>query len=292
MSTEQKTHVLKNEKGAFLAVGAIVLTALFGFVSLGIEVGRWFSVKAEIAKAVDAASLAGAIHLTNPDIPNKELFMQQVAQANFQNGLLGTDHQTTFTVTINPTTSKVTIQGNANVINTVSRVIQSADTTPVGVLGAARLGRAEIVLLTDVSGSMSGTPVNDLKAAAQQFIDNFEDTEDLNKFGLVSFAAGAVVDYPLQHFFHADMTTAISGLTAGGGTNTAEGFSKALNDTGFTQYTTEPLDERNDQYIVFISDGNAQTIRGQFEQQGVLYDAVAARSGTTGPVFPHLREPR
>ncbi|WP_454063660.1 VWA domain-containing protein [Candidatus Nitrospira salsa] len=264
------THTsLHNNRGGFLVLGSVFVVLLFGFAALGIEAGRWFAVKAEMAKAVDAASLTGATHLTNPNIPDKVLFMQQMANANFPNGLLGTDQYTTFTVDKNDVTNKVTISGEANVLNTVSRALTYAgDSVAVQALGAARLGGAEVVLVTDISGSMSGTPVADLRDAAQQFIDNFEDTQDRSKFGLVSFATGAVVDYALQTNFHLDLTTAISGLSANGGTNTSEALAKARTNTGFTSYTTEPLNERDDQYVILISDGQPTAFRAQFAQNG------------------------
>ncbi len=266
---------LCNAKGGFLVLGAIFVALLFGFAALGIEVGRWFAVKAEMAKAVDAASLAGATHLANPNIPDKPLFIQQMAQANFHNGVLGTDQYTTFTVATDSHTNKVTISGQANALSTISRGLPYAGkSVPVSALGAAKLGGAEILLVTDVSGSMSGTPVADLRDAAQQFIDNFEDIESRVLFGLVSFADGAIVDYSLQINFHLDLTTAISGLTANGGTNTAEGLKKARTSAGFTVYTTEPLEDRRDQYVVFISDGQPTAFTSQFTHNGNDHIAV------------------
>ena len=68
----------------------------------------------------------------------------------------------------------------------------------------SKLGGAEIVLLvTDVSGSMSGTPVADLRnAASKQFIDNFEDIEERSVvWSRVVCRWFAVVDYSLQTQF-------------------------------------------------------------------------------------------
>ncbi|GJL67015.1 MAG: hypothetical protein NPIRA05_19860 [Nitrospirales bacterium] len=259
------------------------MVLLFGFAALGIEAGRWFAVKAEMAKAVDAASLTGATHLTNPNISDKVLFMQQMAKANFPDGLLGTDQYTTFTVDKNDVTNKVTISGEANVLNTVSRALTYAgDSVAVQALGAARLGGAEVVLVTDISGSMSGTPVADLRDAAQQFIDNFEDTQDRSRFGLVSYASGAVVDYPLQTNFHVDLTSAINGLaTNNGGTNTSEGLAKARTSTGFTPYTTEPLNERDDQYVILISDGQPTAFRANFTYNGNVHSAAVESYNNT-----------
>ncbi|GJL56068.1 MAG: hypothetical protein NPIRA02_32000 [Nitrospirales bacterium] len=284
-------HTIQNNRGGFLVLGSVFVVLLFGFAALGIEAGRWFAVKAEMAKAVDAASLAGATHLTNPNIPDKEVFMQQMAQANFPDGLLGTDQHTTFTVDKNDVTNKVTISGSANVLNTVSRALSYAgDSVPVEALGAARLGGAEVVLVTDVSGSMEGAPIADLKDAAQQFIDNFEDTQDRSRFGLVSFASGAVVDYALQKNFHTDLTTAINGLIANGGTNTSEALAKARTNTGYTAYTDEPLNERDDQYVILISDGQPTGFTSVFTRNSSTFTAVILEN-TAGKVHNKLYNP-
>ncbi|WP_447970010.1 VWA domain-containing protein [Nitrospira sp. M1] len=284
-------HILQNTRGGFLVLGSVFVVLLFGFAALGIEAGRWFAVKAEIAKAVDAASLAGATHLTNPNIPDKVLFMQQMATANFPDGLLGTDQHTTFSVDKNDVTNKVTISGSANVLSTVSRALSYAgDSVPVEALGAARLGGAEVVLVTDVSGSMKGAAIADLRDAAQQFIDNFEDTQDRSRFGLVSFASGAVVSYALQNNFHSDLTSAISGLAANGGTNTSEALAKARTSTGFTPYTTEPLNERDDQYVILISDGQPTGFTSVFTRNSNTFTA-AILENTAGQVHDTLYNP-
>ena len=60
---------LNGQKGAVLITFAILLTVLLGFVALGMEVGRWYLVRAELSKGVDAAALAGAINISNPKFP-------------------------------------------------------------------------------------------------------------------------------------------------------------------------------------------------------------------------------
>ncbi len=273
---------LANQRGGFLVLGAILVALLFGFAALGVEVGRWFAVKTEMAKAVDAASLAGATHFSNPNIPDKTLFMQQMAQANFHDGILGTDQHTTFVVTAG-TTGKVTIKGQANVLNTMSKALFASDTVPVAALGAARLGGAEVGLVLDVSGSMGGTPLTNLKNAATQFLDNFEDTEDRNKFGLVAFADGADVRYTLQNYYHSDLAGSsglINALPATGGTNTEYALETAYSGLGYTDQSTLPDDEKLDQYVILISDGQPTAFTGTFTRNGNEYVGVAYASTT------------
>lgn len=82
-----KNKIMSNEKGAFLVIFALVLMVLLGFVALGIEGGRWYLVRAELSKSVDAGALAGAINIFTPyAIPLAEDF----AKEDFQAGYVGT----------------------------------------------------------------------------------------------------------------------------------------------------------------------------------------------------------
>ena len=59
-------RVIHNQRGAFVVIFALSLLVLLGFVALGIEGGRWYLVRAELAKGVDSACLAGAKNISNP----------------------------------------------------------------------------------------------------------------------------------------------------------------------------------------------------------------------------------
>ena len=79
----------KKEKGSFLVLSALAIIALIGFLALGIEVGQWYLVKAELSKAVDAASLMGAKNISNPYVNLSDL-TEEIALENFAAGFVGT----------------------------------------------------------------------------------------------------------------------------------------------------------------------------------------------------------
>jgi len=82
---------IRNQRGSYFAMSAIALLVIFGFAALGVEAARWYAVQGELAKSIDGAAFAGAKNVNNPNIPDLNLFVEQVAQANFADGLLGTD---------------------------------------------------------------------------------------------------------------------------------------------------------------------------------------------------------
>ena len=282
-SSQIKQSPLHNEKGTYLAISAITVLALFGLAALGIEAGRWYLVQAEMSKAIDGAAFAGASNVSNPNIPNMQVFIQDVADANFPDGLLGTEVNPTFNVNID-NNGKVTVDGTANVLNSVSKVLDDGTgnyhKTAVAAAGSAKMRDAEVALILDNSGSMSGQPLTDLKNAAQLFVDNFQDFETDNRFSLITFATGVQVEHTLAHNYVGPLTSDISSLSAEGWTNTEDALGQA-NSLTWSDQSGVAMNEKTGQYVVFFSDGNPTAFRGVFEYNGNDYDTVVSRA-TTG----------
>lgn len=94
----------------------------------------------------------------------------------------------------------------------------------------------DIVLILDRSTSMSGSPLANLKNGARKFIDIIDEATDSSQdgqigygshIGIVSFAGTASQDTPLITSV-ADLKAAVNALSAGGSTNHADAFTKAL----------------------------------------------------------------
>ena len=93
----------------------------------------------------------------------------------------------------------------------------------------------DIVLVLDRSGSMTGTPLTNMKAGADTFIDIIDEATDGSqdgtigsgsRIGIVSFADTASTDTQLITSVAA-LKSAVNGLSAGGSTNHADAFTKA-----------------------------------------------------------------
>ena len=94
----------------------------------------------------------------------------------------------------------------------------------------------DIVLVLDRSGSMAGSPLTNMKAGADTFIDIIDEATDGAKdgnigsgshIGVVSFSDTATADTQLITSV-ATLKAAVNGLTAGGSTNHADAFTKAM----------------------------------------------------------------
>ena len=277
---------LGNQQGGYLMVTAITAAILLGFAGLGVEVGRWYSIQGELGKAIDAAAFAGAKNLNNPNIPVLNTFVDQVAHANFPSGTLGAD--TPVFLINDDGNGKILVDGSANAFNTFAKAIDtSLATTNVATSGSARLRNAEIALVLDGSGSMSGTPIVRLRDAAKSFVQNFEDRETKNKFALITFASGAEEVFNLDHNYVSPLNLGITALNAQGWTNAEDALGQA-GGLPWKDQSSIPPNEQDKQVVVFFSDGNPTAFRGQFLYSGNTYDAVAAVSASTHNVSDRL----
>ena len=94
----------------------------------------------------------------------------------------------------------------------------------------------DIVLVLDRSGSMSGSPLANMKTGAKTFIDIIDESTDSaqdghigsgSHMGIVSFASIATADTGLITSTE-DLKNVVDGLAAGGATNHADAFTKAI----------------------------------------------------------------
>jgi Flp pilus assembly protein TadG len=292
-------EISRNQRGAVLVTFAILLVALLGFAALATEAGRWYLVRSELSKAVDAASLAGAKNISNPYVTVNTI-AQEVGNENFPAGQLGTPGSgvgsVSFTVTT-PTSNKIKVDGRVNAIAILARLF-GIDQVATASSGVAQKNKVEIMMVLDRSGSMGfmgGQPIADLKNAATSFLSFFRETQAEDKLGLISFATGVTVDYPLGTNFVNAMTTKISNMTAIGATNAEDAIAQAGGPQSFTNQTGVPGDQRIQQYLIFFTDGHPTAFRGRFRSNGIDYDAVVMDAGYTWDqcyeVYPYMGYP-
>lgn len=117
----------------------------------------------------------------------------------------------------------------------------------------------DIVLILDRSGSMTGAPLADMKLGAKTFIDIIDEATDSSKdgqigsgsrMGVVSFASTAEADTQLITSVDA-LKAAVDSLSAGGNTNHADAFAKAIQ-------LFDPASS-NARVMVMFTDGNTTT---------------------------------
>lgn len=278
MASYGHTH---KERGAVIISFALMLTILIGFLALGVEVGQWYLARAELSKAVDAAAMAGANNISNPFVNLTDLVVE-IGNENFPPGYVGTQENGTdhFTSSYDASDQKISVNGSATSVAALSRIF-GMNLLPISASGAARKNRVEIMLVLDRSGSMKGTPLGDLKTAAKAFLDYFEDTQNEDQLGLISFGSGVTVNQRLGVNNVTAMRSAVNALAAKGATNAEDAIDQADGPLGFSDQTGVPGNARVQQYLIFFSDGHPTAFRNTFVRNNTTYDAVTAGTGQT-----------
>jgi Mg-chelatase subunit ChlD len=280
-------RIIDNQRGALVVIFALALLVLLGFVALGIEAGRWYLVRAELAKGVDAASLAGAKNISNPYVTPTTIAVE-FGNENFQAGYVGTPASGAGSVRFTATmveADKISVTGNVDATAILAKIF-GVDRIPVAASSIAQKKEVEIMMILDRSGSMAGTKMTALQSAAQNFLDFFADTQDKDKVGLISFATTAGInggpDRALGTYFVTPMKNAITHMTAVGATNAEDAVDMADGAGGFTDQTGVPGDKRIQQFVVFFSDGMPTALRDRFKYNNTDYDGVVYGQGTSG----------
>ncbi|WP_028571498.1 vWA domain-containing protein [Desulfonatronum lacustre] len=271
-----------NEQGAVLVTFAVMLMVLLGFTALAYEVGYWYLVRSELSKAADSAALSAAANISNPYVA-PEVIAEDFGYENFSPGFLGTplsgSEAVIFTGTREPF-NRVRVVGQVSAQATLSRLF-GMDVTAISSEGVAQKKEVEIMVVLDRSGSMSGTPMTNLKSAARSFVDFFEDTQDTDRMGLVSFATSVTVNRPMGTNYVTAMNTAITNLQAVGATNIEDAVTRS--GAQFADQSGIPGDQRVEQFMVFFSDGNPTAFRGTFRHNNIVHDAVGVVTSNCRP---------
>jgi Flp pilus assembly protein TadG len=276
----------KSQSGSILITFAFFLVLLIAFSAIGVEAGRWFLVRAELSKTVDAAALVAVKNLSNPNVSPITL-AQEFALANFPTGYLGTPGAggagaATFDAQVIGTV-KVEVTGHASAQAILARVL-GFDLIPVTSVGTAQKRKVEIMLVLDRSGSMTqNNGITGVKNAANSFVDYFTTTQADDKMGLISFSTNVTVDHAMTTNFATAMHSAINAMNANGWTNSEDAIDQADGPSGFTPQGGVARADRTPQFLVFFTDGRANAFRGTFVKGNTTFDAVTQQNSNCDP---------
>jgi hypothetical protein len=291
----EKKRVSDSQSGATLVSLVLLLFLLLGFMALAVDAGRWYLTRAELSKAVDAAALVGARNISNPQVGG---LVDQVARANF--GLGNIDE-----ISVESSGGRFFVEAKVNSPSWFARLF-GIDSILVKNQGAAVQRQVEIMMILDRSGSMRWQPWEDLKVAAKGFLDFFKGTQGRDKIGLITFATGVTVDFPLGHDFVNPIKAAIDSITIPDEDDPSTDHDTNMEDaidqsddaedrlgniaTTFTNPDDFPQGQEVSQFLIFFSDGVATSFRGSFTRNGVLIPSAVVPNGWN-KAWPYLQHP-
>ena len=177
-----------------LAPLALLMPVIFMSVGFAVDVGRAASERSKLAAAADSAAIAGARALGEGTKTTEQVRALTEKYFEAQEGYQHTDGVSVRpNFTIDSSTGKVSVQVNAT-INTVFGQLVGVDTMDIGVTATAESEgkNVELAMVLDVTGSMQGSKLADLKTAAEGVVDalltNVTNSTTTRRIALVPFA--------------------------------------------------------------------------------------------------------
>jgi Flp pilus assembly protein TadG len=172
----------QNDEGSIAILFGLMSIALFMMIGLAVDYGRWLTARNQTIAAADAAVLAGVRALqTNGGNQTAALILAQTYYAQaVTNRLKTTSDSINFAITDNGTAIVTT--GNATIatpfmglagVKSLPLYHSSGADYSKAVLAVGGNGQTnvETSLILDISGSMAGSKVADLKTAATNLIN-------------------------------------------------------------------------------------------------------------------------
>lgn len=241
-----------NQSGNFSLMFALALVPLFGAVGAAIDYSRVSDVRARLAEALDAGVLAVGAQPTMTDAKAFKIVNDWII-ANLGDEYDGDWQLDSVKLSENGTIA-ATASGKVDL--TMARLLGINEMSISATSEAIRsLGKVEVVLVLDNTGSMRGTKLTRLKAAAKSLVNSLvkatTDPEDL-KIALVPFSQtvnvgsqyknAAWIDKNAKSSVHDDIFTKDNGSTYSG-TNRLDLFNTMkINWAGCVESRPYPYD--------------------------------------------------
>jgi Flp pilus assembly protein TadG len=248
-----------NDRGAVLALVAVSLAVLLGIGGLALDAGRGYLARARLARATDAAVLAGARSLRLGEDVARQRATEIALLNGAQLGTNGADLTITFGINAE---GEQTVRVDAHLAMPTSLMrVLGVDSMNVRSAAVAAVPPVDLVLVLDQSGSLgTADAFDDLQDASKIFIDNFDD--GIDQLGLVSFNLRATDRFGLDGGFTTTIKNEIDQMTSFSYTNVGEGLRLAQN-----QITGPAVRERSAKVVVFFTDGRPTAFRGDLDGQ-------------------------
>lgn len=284
-----KILTMKKQRGSALimSIGVVVTGLMMGV--LAVDVPAYYAAQNQLQTAVDAAALAGAYKLPEGE-QEAEWAAEEIAAENPVAGQQLNSGDLEFQYTLGDNMSMV-VNGSKTVPTIFGRFVcalsgggeSDLDLEDGGDAGSDSGGAAggncnfmtvyasakatpaarDTIIVIDSSSSMYGSPINNVKVAAQYFVDEVDNlttqTGAIDRIGVVSFDAygyeelelTSKSDYGDNGFYYVKESIDDITLWGGGGWNTnySAGLEKALDEL-------EENGRKNaKQTIIFLTDG-------------------------------------
>ncbi len=188
----------RDEEGAIVALTLFIFLLFLVMAGIGIDTMRHEMHRTHLAAVSDAASLAGAGAANSDDA---KMIVEDYFAKNGMSENLKAFKDGDVNITLN--TSKVTVNAGVT-IDTYLMQLSGIETLSASTVSTAekRVPKLEIALVLDVSGSMAGDKLANLKVAAKQFVTTILNSTDPGDavISVIPFSFGVT---PSEEMYHA-----------------------------------------------------------------------------------------
>ncbi len=248
-----------DERGATIALVAVGMVVFIAGAAMAIDPARAYVTKAQLARAVDAAALAGARTLRLGQAEAQKRALALAAANNVVDGQGGIAVSVGFGTNANGEQT-VAVSATQTMPTLLMRMLGPTD-IDIASQAVAAVPPVDMVLVLDQSGSLgSMNAFDDLQRAAKSFVANFDD--NLDQVGLVSFNVRAADRFMIDYSFTSPIHNQIDNMNSVGYTNTGEGLRLA-----HVQMQSPAVRQRSAKVVVFFTDGRPTASRDIFNGQ-------------------------
>ncbi len=186
------TRLVNDARGNVAMVFALIFVPILLVGAFAIDSSRHLSSNKHVQAAVDAASLAAARALEDATKTDADIIT--IAQASYRANLNGTHDDVACqdaVVTVNRTTGTVNVRAACKTPTMIGEHMTRNDMDSTNQATArANLTKLDLALMLDVSGSMGGSKLTDLKNAAKNAAATLitPDSGDRVRISFVSYA--------------------------------------------------------------------------------------------------------
>ena len=253
------------ERGIALVYMGVFLVPLLICTGLAVDLGRGYLVRANLAKAVDAAALAAAHNIIATDPSQAERVADKIFYANFPPGFMGvTPSKPDMRPRIGPDGSHIITVTSTAIVPTTFMRLAGRESLEVAALGEATRRLVDMAFVIDRSESLKNvfTRVQD---AAIQFVGSGFDP-DADRIALITFSSGTTRAEQMRPggargFDLAAIDADIANMQHNGATATAEALYQA-----WDQLRSVPRDSQSGlRIVVLFTDGSPNSFPGEFK---------------------------
>ncbi|MGH6895583.1 MAG: pilus assembly protein TadG-related protein [Geminicoccaceae bacterium] len=162
------SRLLRDQRGALITIVGLAIIPLFGAIGLSIDASRAYLAKSRLWSAVDAAALAGG-RVYASDTRDDDVHMY--FETNFPDGFMGAVLEP-LEIIPDDVNRTITVTARATIPTTFMRVL---GTDSVSIVASSEVTleamNIEVSLVLDITGSMAGSDIVDLRDAANQLVD-------------------------------------------------------------------------------------------------------------------------